>query len=165
MLCREGGREGGRERGREEFRGWTSTTTATTTTTRRGPRPRYAIQVAVETSEDRRNRNETGWPPTLPSHNAFVLCRVLGYRSYSAGAPVKTLCPWEAHYPFDISYLFWMIRICSKMKIPRVFFRTISSRYIWKEMICGRSLKENLNDEEMKFRKSDRFRRWFNGNG
>lgn len=59
-------------------------------------RPRYAIQVAVETSEDRRNRNETGWPPTLPSHNAFVLCRVLEYSSYSAGAPVKIvpmLCP------------------------------------------------------------------------
>lgn len=33
----------------------------------------HEIQVAVETSEDRRNRNETGWSPTLPGHNASPL--------------------------------------------------------------------------------------------
>lgn len=33
----------------------------------------HEIQVAVETSEDRRNRNETGWSPTLPAHNASSL--------------------------------------------------------------------------------------------
>lgn len=33
----------------------------------------HEIQVAVETSEDRRNRNETGWSPTLPGHNASSL--------------------------------------------------------------------------------------------
>lgn len=41
----------------------TTTTTAAT----------HEIQVAVETSEDRRNRNETGWLPTLPAHNASSL--------------------------------------------------------------------------------------------
>jgi len=30
----------------------------------------HGSQVAVETSEDRRNRNETGWSPTPPAHNA-----------------------------------------------------------------------------------------------
>jgi len=33
----------------------------------------HEIQVAVETSEDRRNRNETGWSPTLLAHNASSL--------------------------------------------------------------------------------------------
>lgn len=76
-------------------------------------RPRYAIQVAVETSEDRRNRNETGWPPTLPSHNAFVLCRVLEYRSYSAGAPLKIvhalsmIKDTKEHITYPISLLFF----------------------------------------------------------
>lgn len=82
-------------------------------------RPRYAIQVAVETSEDRRNRNETGWPPTLPSHNAFVLCRVLEYRSYSAGAPLKIvhalsmIKDTKEHITYPISLLFFFSRFVS----------------------------------------------------
>lgn len=36
------------------------------------------IHVAVETSEDRRNRNETGWSPTLPAHNASSLLFLVG---------------------------------------------------------------------------------------
>lgn len=81
-------------------------------------RPRYAIQVAVETSEDRRNRNETGWPPTLPSHNAFVLCRVLEYRSYSAGAPLKIvhalsmIKDTKEHITYPISLLFFFFTLC-----------------------------------------------------
>lgn len=69
---------------------WGSTGTATMTTTRMTTTVAVAvavavaaetaptaatheIQVAVETSEDRRNRNETGWSPTLPAHNASSL--------------------------------------------------------------------------------------------
>jgi len=33
----------------------------------------YENQVAVETTEDRRNRNEAGWSPTLSTHNASSL--------------------------------------------------------------------------------------------
>lgn len=41
------------------------TTTATTLAA-----ATHGFQVAVETSEDRRNRNETGWSPTPTTHNA-----------------------------------------------------------------------------------------------
>lgn len=51
----------------------TTATTATVATTPTAVTTTYEIQVAVETSEDRRNRNETGWSPTLPAHNASSL--------------------------------------------------------------------------------------------
>ncbi|CAL1676986.1 unnamed protein product [Lasius platythorax] len=51
----------------------TRMTTATTATAPTTAAATHEIQVAVETSEDRRNRNETGWSPTLPGHNASSL--------------------------------------------------------------------------------------------